>query len=449
MDTLYGSSSINSKQQPFIFSVDHIPQSFLPIPSNQINWVQGPLPQNLPTTAGQAFLLEQSQENSSRKRSTTNHLPDQPSQGVASVVSQQLRYGVDDVSPIRFSITTEGGREIISLEEDEKDGSLTNLQTGAQECILPQPFVPFVVDKKNGIDLITIVDDENSGNQTTPAASVSGAQRKRGIATVNEGRIPKKRQTDYQQVNGNRGNRGGKKPARRSRKPPMSYLGTLITPVTPSAAVGPPTVCPPNTQVNGAFILPWQINQQPSLPRLQNQPHSQQELDDYPQECNDQVLEAEIRQLKMRLRQLEDNRQEILSKTRENECQEILRELDFPVSIFKVVGPNGGNDLSDTQHESAQSLSWKQLRRIGQLKVNFLAGAQVVGPLPFSGVRPDWSRALEVIWVDFVWNDTLYKAFKSTKEIFRALGKPTNEILLFHKTAEENVDRFLFSLFPR
>jgi hypothetical protein len=46
--------------------------------------------------------------------------------------------------------------------------------------------------------------------------------------------------------------------------------------------------------------------------------------------------------------------------------------------------------------------------------------------------------------LEYVWNETMYRRFNETKEELRRWGKSTAECPLFHGTAPENIDRWIF-----
>jgi hypothetical protein len=47
--------------------------------------------------------------------------------------------------------------------------------------------------------------------------------------------------------------------------------------------------------------------------------------------------------------------------------------------------------------------------------------------------------------IEYIMNDTLYRQFNNTKAEFRKYGRNTKEILVFHGTNPQNVDRYLRS----
>jgi hypothetical protein len=47
--------------------------------------------------------------------------------------------------------------------------------------------------------------------------------------------------------------------------------------------------------------------------------------------------------------------------------------------------------------------------------------------------------------IEYIMNDALYQQFNNTKAEFRKFGRNTKEIIVFHGTNPQNVDRYLLS----
>ena len=129
-----------------------------------------------------------------------------------------------------------------------------------------------------------------------------------------------------------------------------------------------------------------------------------------------------------RHRQAEKEREEKKRKGREEwerrrKKKEVLRQVGVHVDVRRVKGGSlvwGGNAID---------LSPAILTQVGHVKDNFLKN------LP----------NFRIIKIEYVMNDALYKIFNDTKAELRKHGRSTKEMLLFHGTNPQNVDKYFTS----
>jgi hypothetical protein len=144
--------------------------------------------------------------------------------------------------------------------------------------------------------------------------------------------------------------------------------------------------------------------------------------------------EAERRKRELRARKAQEEREaERKERERERKAQQAaarqekenaLKQIQAWVEVLKV---NRRNSLENGG--PAIELSHRNLVRLAWVRHNFLKH--------LSNYR--------IQKIQFIYNDNLYKRFERTKIEFRRHGKPTKEMLLFHGTKPENVNRYSFN----